>query len=92
MSEIKDLNYKKNRDVIVNKAKDSFKNNKERLKEQTTDKYRSLSKEEKNEAIKERSRNRYKNFSQEEKYKIKDYQRKRYQELVPYKKEALKNK
>ena len=29
-------------------------------------------------------------MSQEEKYKIKEYQRKKYQELIQYKKEALK--
>ena len=39
------------------------------------------------EAIKEKSRERYKNLSQKEKDKIKEYQ-----ELVQYKKEALKNK
>ena len=38
------------------------------------------------------SRERYKNFSQEERDKIKEYQIKKYQELVQYKKEALKNK
>ena len=42
--------------------------------------------------IKEKSKNQYKNLSQEEKDKIKEYQRKRYQELVQYKKEALQNK
>ena len=36
------------------------------------------------EVIKEKSRNRYKNLS------IKEYQKKRYQELIQYKKEALK--
>ena len=41
------------------------------------------------EAIKEKSRP-YKNLSQEEKDKIKEYQRKKYQELIQYKKEALK--
>ena len=41
--------------------------------------------------MKEKSRERYKNLSQEEKDKIKEYQRKEYQELVQYKKEALKN-
>ena len=43
------------------------------------------------EAIKEKSREPYKNLSQEEKDTIKQYQKK-YQELVQYKKEALKNK
>ena len=41
--------------------------------------------------MKEKARNRYKNLSEEEK-KIKEYQKKRYQELIQYKKEALKNK
>ena len=44
------------------------------------------------EAKKEKSREHYKNFSQEEKNKITEYQRKKYQELVQYKKESLKNK
>ena len=48
MSEITDLTYQKNRNVILNKAKDYYKNNKERLKEQARDKYRSLSEEGKN--------------------------------------------
>ena len=41
--------------------------------------------------MKEKSKERYKNLSQEEKDKIKEYQRKN-QELVQYKKYALKNK
>ena len=36
------------------------------------------------------SKERYKNLSQKEKDSIKEYQRKKYQELVQYKKEALK--
>ena len=48
MSEITDLTYYlKNRNVILNKAKDYYKNNKVRLKEQARGKYRSLSEEEK---------------------------------------------
>ena len=43
------------------------------------------------EAIKEKAKERYKNLSQEQKDKIKKCQKK-YQELVQYKKEALKNK
>ena len=42
-------------------------------------------------AIKVKSRVSYKNLSQEEKDNIKEYQRKKNQELVQYKKEALKN-
>ena len=42
------------------------------------------------EVIKERSRNGYKNLSEEEKNKLKMFQKKRYQELIQFKKEALK--
>ena len=62
MSEITDLTYQKNRNVILNKAKDCYKNNKERLKEQARDKYRSLSEEEKN-IKREYGKNRYHNMS-----------------------------
>ena len=52
MSEITDLtNYQKNQNIILNKAKDYYKNNKERLKGQARDKSRSLSEEK---TIKER--------------------------------------
>ena len=43
------------------------------------------------EAIQKKSRECYKNLSQEENDKIKECHRKKYQELVQYKKEALKN-
>ena len=47
MSQITNLTYyQRNRDLILNK-KNYYKNNKERLKEQVRDKYRSLSEEEK---------------------------------------------
>ena len=39
------------------------------------------------EAIKEKSKNCYKNLSEKEKYKIKEYQRKRCQQLIQYKKQ-----
>ena len=39
--------YKKNRDVILNRAKYYYENDKERLREQARDKYRNLSEEEK---------------------------------------------
>ena len=42
--------------------------------------------------MKEKSKKRYKNLSEEEKNKIKEYQRKRYQQLIHYKKVALQNK
>ena len=37
--------YQKNRDVILNRAKDYFENDKERLREQARGKYRNLSEE-----------------------------------------------
>ena len=39
--------YQKNRDVILNRAKDYYGNDKERLREQARDKYRNLSEEKK---------------------------------------------
>ena len=39
--------YKKNRDVILNRAKYYYENNNERLRKQARDKYRNLSEEEK---------------------------------------------
>ena len=42
------INYQKNRDVILNRAKDYYENDKERLREKAKDKYRNLSKEDKN--------------------------------------------
>ena len=43
-------------------------------------------------AIKKKSSDQYKNLSKEEKVNIKEYQTKRYQQLIRYKKEALRNK
>ena len=49
MCEYADLTYyQRNRDVILNRAKDCYKNDKERLRKQVRDKYRNLSEEEKN--------------------------------------------
>ena len=39
--------YLKNRDVILNRAKDYYENGKDRLREQARDKYRNLPEEEK---------------------------------------------
>ena len=64
MREITDLTYyQKNRTVILNKAKDYYKNNKQRLKQQARDKCRSLSEEEKNKR-REYGKNRYRNMSE----------------------------
>ena len=48
MSESAYLNYyQRNRDVILNRAKDYYENDKERLRKQARDKYRNLSVEKK---------------------------------------------
>ena len=59
----------KNRNVILNKAKDFYKNNKERLKQQARDKYRSLSEEEKNKK-REYGKKRCHNMSEEKKQRL----------------------
>ena len=51
-----------------------YQRNKERLKKQTRDKYRNLSKEEKNKKRK-CGKNRYHNMSEEKKQKLKEYQK-----------------
>ena len=70
--------YQFNRQEILQKAKERY------SKEKAAEYYL-----QNKEAIKEKTR---KNLSQEEKDKVKEYQKKRNQELVQYKKEALKNK
>ena len=56
--------YQRNRDAIVNTAKDYYENDKERLKDQVRDKYRNLSEEEKNKKT-EYGRKRYHSMSKE---------------------------
>ena len=49
MSESAYLNYyQRNRDVILDRVKDFYENDKQRLREQARDKYKNLSEEEKN--------------------------------------------
>ena len=75
MSECTDLTYyQRNRDVILNRAKDYYENDKERLREQARDKYRNLSEEEKNKK-REYGKNRYRNMSEEKKQRLKEYQK-----------------
>ena len=67
MNEYVDLTYyQRNRDVILNRAKDYYENDKERLKRQARDKCRNLSGEEKNKK-REYGKNRYRNLSEEQK-------------------------
>ena len=71
MNEYADLTYcQKNREVILNWAKDYYKNDKERLNKQTRDKYRNLSEEEKTKK-REYGKNRYHNMPEKKETKIK---------------------
>ena len=67
-----------NRKEILQKAKERY--SKEKAAE-----YCSQNKE----AIKGKSKNWYKNLAEDEKEKIKEYQRKRYQQLIQYKKRSV---
>ena len=53
--------YQRHRDVILNRAKDNYENDKERLREQPRDKYRNLSEEEKNK-MREYGKKQYNNM------------------------------
>ena len=65
--------YQRNRDSILNRAKDYYENDKERLREQAKDKYRILSEEKKNKN-REYGKNRHLNMSEEKKKRLKEYQ------------------
>ena len=60
--------------MILNRAKDYYENDKERLREQARDKYRNLSEEEKNKK-REYGKNWYLNMSDEKKKRLKKYQK-----------------
>ena len=60
---------------MLNRAKDYYKNGKERLRDNARAKYRNLSEEEKNKK-REHGRNRYHNMSKEKKTKTKGMSRK----------------
>ena len=76
MSENTNLTYyQKNQDVILNRDKDYYEIDKEKLREQARDKYRNLSEEEKNKK-REYGKNRYLNISEEKKKRLKEYQKK----------------
>ena len=71
--------YQRNGKIMVNRAKDYYENDKERLREQARNKYRNLSEEDK-EKKREYGKNRYRNMSEEKKQKSKEYQKQRYRE------------
>ena len=60
--------------MILNIAKAYYENDKDRLREQTSDKYRNLSEEEKDKK-REYGKNRYHNMSEEKKQRLKEYQK-----------------
>ena len=60
LAELGKTYYQRNRDVILNRAKDCQENDKERLREQARDKYKNLSEEERNKR-REYGKNRYHN-------------------------------
>ena len=67
--------YQFHRQKILQKAKERY------FKEKAAEYYLHNK-----EVIKENARNRYRNLSEEEKNKIKEYQKKKYQELIQYNK------
>ena len=65
---ISDLTYyQRKKDVILNRAKDYYEDDKERLRDQARDKYRNLRRK----IRKEYGKNRYRNMSEEEKQRNK---------------------
>ena len=75
MSESADLTYyQKNRDVILNRAKDYYENDNKRLREQARVKYRNISEEEKNKK-REYWKKRYHNMAEQKKQRLKEYQK-----------------
>ena len=79
--------YQRNREIILNRAKDCYENDKERLREQARDKYRNLSEEDKKKKRKY-GKNRYHNMSKGKKQKLKEYQ-KEYQKNYPEAKKII---
>ena len=67
--------YQKKRNVILNRAKDCYENDKERFREKARDKNRNLSEKDKNKR-EEYGKNRYHNMSEQKKQKLKEYQKK----------------
>ena len=63
--------YQRTRETMLSRAKEYYKNDKERLREQAKNIYRELSEEEKK---REYGRNRYHNMSKENKQSLREYQ------------------
>ena len=70
-----ELTYcQRNRDVMLNRVKDYYESNEERLRGHARDKYRNLYEEEKNKKG-EYGKNRYRNMSEEKIQWLKEYQK-----------------
>ena len=79
MSENTNLTYyQRNWDVIPNRAKDYYKDDKLRLRELAKDKYSNLSEEEKNKK-REYGKNKYHKMSEKKKTRLKEYQKNHYE-------------
>ena len=63
--------------MVLSKAKDYYKNNKDKLREQARDKYRNLSEEE--EKKREYGKIRYHKMSEKKKTRLKEYQKNHYE-------------
>ena len=70
----------RNKDLVLNKAKDYYKNSKDRLSKQAREKYNSLSAEEKDKK-REYQRNKYHAMSEEEKNTKREYEKNRYHNM-----------
>ena len=66
--------YQRNREIILNRAKNYYKNDSKRLRKQARNKYQNLSKEDKNKK-REYGKNRYRDMSEEKKEKLKRYKK-----------------
>ena len=65
--------YQRNRDTNLNRAKEYYKNDKKRLREQVRDKYMNLSEEKKIKKREYGKKNRYYNISKKKKQKLKEF-------------------
>ena len=66
--------YQRNKDVILNRANEYYRNNKDELKVKARDKSRELSKDG-NDVKRQYQRNRYHNMSDADKRRLKEYQK-----------------
>ena len=70
----------KQTEIILNRARDYYENDKERLRERARNKYRNSSEEDKNKKGEYGKKNRYHNMSEEKKQELIEYQKRRYRE------------